>query len=70
MSSHKTFPAATIVNSNHSSISNGGTAITATTTTTMNTTTHNDDAGVIDSAKQVLACIRERRKRAMLSGSS
>ncbi|OAD07070.1 hypothetical protein MUCCIDRAFT_160676 [Mucor lusitanicus CBS 277.49] len=54
MSSHKTFPAATIVNSNHSSISNGGTAITATTTTTMNTTTHNDDAGVIDSAKQHL----------------
>ncbi|KAL7314513.1 hypothetical protein PS15m_006074 [Mucor circinelloides] len=64
MSSHKTFPTATIVNSNHSSGS------TATTATTMNTTTHSDDAGVIDSAKQVLACIRERRKRAMLSGPS
>ncbi|CAO3609163.1 unnamed protein product [Mucor fragilis] len=62
MSSHKTFPTPTIINSNHSS----GTATTATTTTT----TPNDDADVIDSAKQVLACIRERRKRAMLSGSS
>ncbi|KAK4509221.1 uncharacterized protein ATC70_007571 [Mucor velutinosus] len=68
MSSHKTFPTATAVNSNHSNSSSGSTATTA--TTTMNTTTHNDDAGVIDSAKQVLACIRERRKRAMLSGSS
>ncbi|GAN01598.1 hypothetical protein MAM1_0009d01032 [Mucor ambiguus] len=58
MSSHKTFPTPTIVNSNHSSIS-GGTATTA-TTTTMNSSIHDDDAGVIDSAKQVLACIRER----------
>ncbi|KAL9544297.1 hypothetical protein MBANPS3_007703 [Mucor bainieri] len=71
MSSHKTFPTATIVNSNHSSGSTATTATTTTTTTMNNTTSiHNDDAGVIDSAKQVLACIRERRKRAMLSGSS
>lgn len=59
MSSHKTFPT-TIVNSNQ----NTATA----TATTINT--KDDDAVVIDSAKQVLACIRERRKRSMMNGSS
>lgn len=57
MSSHKTFPI-TIVNSNQNTA----------TATTINT--KDDDAVVIDSAKQVLACIRERRKRSMMNGSS
>lgn len=57
MSSHKAFPTA-IVNNNQN---------TATATTIR---TIDDDAVVIDSAKQVLACIRERRKRSMVNGSS
>ncbi|CEP14808.1 hypothetical protein [Parasitella parasitica] len=59
MSSHKTFPTSTIANhSNHS---------TATATSRNTTTTTINDTDVIDSAKQVLASIRERRMRSMMN---